>query len=378
MIQQDQQDHQHELQQSEDGRYTCIRCALTWKQPPDSPCPGAKVYQYRSIPWETLATATQLKVRKLKAVEPPAGCYFRLKDKQYIYLYEIAGAQPRRTPTEAQREAIAKMQAALKLKYTCERCGWYDSSHGKQRRYQGIVTMTEGCDEAGQPQERQYCYECRDYLIWARDRHVIEHNMHVTLAQDDLLIVDTETTGLPDHSGFQLVEIAAVDKSGTVVFHSLAKPDIPMPAEASRINGLTDTDLKDAPSFVEIWPRLVEILGRYEQLWTYHAEFDRDAILASAERFKLEVPKQITSPTSWNCLMLEYSRYYGEYSDYWERDRWQPLDVACHELGVPAHGYHRAIGDALAALGVMRALADRGGTYPAPEERPSRGYYGGD
>ncbi|GCE32210.1 hypothetical protein KDA_76940 [Dictyobacter alpinus] len=372
-----QQDQQHDLQQNEHGGYTCTRCSLTWKQQPDGTCPGAKVYQYRAIPWETLATATQLKQRKLKAVEPPTGCYFRLKDKQYIYLYEIAKAQPRRIPTEKQRETIVKMQAGLKRAYTCERCGWYDDTHGQQRRYRGrgISIIKEG--EPGLEQERRYCDDCREYLIWVYDRHVTEHNMRVLLEsqkEPPFLVIDTETVGLPDHPAFQVVEIAAVDKAGDVIFHSLVKPDIPMPEAASQINGLTDVDLVNAPSFAQLWPMLEEILASY-QLWTYNAEFDRDAILASAERYHLEVPSRIKSPKRWNCLMLEFARYYGDYSEYWHSDRWQDLSTACYELKVEASGHHRATGDALAALGVMRALAERGGTYPAPEARPIRGGY---
>lgn len=371
---------QHALQQNEgEGGYTCSRCCLTWKQIPSGKCPGVKVYSYASIPWDTLATSTMLKRQKLKPAnaEQPAGCYFRLKDKEYISLYTIEEAQPRRMPTEAQRAAIEKMRAGLKTAYTCERCGWYDDTHGQLRgrrhRYTQISTLTVNGEE------KRYCDECREYLIWIYDRHVIEHNMRLSLESENeppLLVLDTETTGLPESDAFQVVEIAAVDKTGAVVFHSLIKPDIPMPAEASRIHGLTDEDLKDAPSFAEVWPRLAELLAGYE-LWAYNAAFDRDALLSSAERFKLDVPRRLAGRKHWQCLMLEFARYHGEYSEYWGADRWQDLSIACAELGVRGNEYHRAIGDALNALGVMRALAARGGTFPAPEERPmyySRGY----
>ncbi len=374
-------DDQHMLQQNKNGSYTCSRCCLTWKQaPPPGTCPGARVYSYPLIPWDVLATYTQLKRQKLEpaSVEEPAGCYFRTKGNEYIYLYKIEEAQPRRTPSAAQQAAIAKMRAALVKKYTCERCGWYDDTHGQLRgRYYHISTLKVNGEE------KRYCGECWEYLIWLHDRHVIEHNMRVWLESEKspFLVVDTETTGLPEDEGFQMVEVAAVDKTGAVVFHSLVKPDIPMPTEASQINGLTDDDLKDAPSFAEIWSRLALLLASYE-LWTYNADFDQAAILASAERFKLNIPKRLASRKHWHCLMLEFARYHGEYSDYWGGDKWQDLYTACAELDVQGSDYHRARGDALNALGVMQALAARGGNSPAPEERPisssSGDYYGGD
>jgi DNA polymerase-3 subunit epsilon len=324
-----------------------------------------------------------LKRQKLKPANPeqPDGCYFRLKDKEYIYLYRIDQAQPRRTPTPAQREAIEKMRAGLKRAYTCERCGWYDEAHGqlRGRQYRHLrISMLKVNGE-----ERRLCEECREYLIWVYDRHVIEHNMRVWFESEDtppFLVLDTETTGLPDHEAFQVVEVAAVEKTGAVLFHSLVKPDIPMPEEATAKNGLTDDDLKDAPPFTEIWPRLAELLSQYE-LWTYNADFDQAAILASAKRFKLAIPPLVEEASRWHCLMHKFARYHGEYSDYWGRDKYQDLYTACAELGVQGHDYHRARGDALNALGVMQALAARGGTFPAPEERPiyhSSGYYGGD
>jgi DNA polymerase-3 subunit epsilon len=374
---------QHILEQNEEGGYyTCSQCCLTWKQPPAGSCPGAKVYQYTAIPWETLATYTQLKRQKLKPTDPqkPDGCYFRLKGKEYIYLYRIDQALPRRTPTEKQREAIAKMRAALKATYTCQRCGWYDDSHGKLRgrhyRHLQISTLKVG-DE-----EQRLCEECREYLIWCHDRHVIEHNMRVWLESQDappFLVLDTETVGLPKHEAFQVVEIAAIDKAGTIIFHSLIKPDIAVPEAATAIHGLTDTDLAAAPSFREVWPQLAGLLANYE-LWTYNAKFDQAAIVRSAQRFKLDVPPQVEQSGRWHCLMQEFARYYGEYMPSRGSDKYQDLYTACAELDVQGSDYHRARGDAFNALGVMRVLAERGGTGEVPEERPiyQGGYYEGE
>src|SRR5947207_1488433 len=170
---------EHQLQQTSDGWY-CQQCETTWKQSPSGACPGVKIYSYTSVPWDTLTTYTQLKRQKLKPVAHAVGCYFRLKDKEYIYLYRIDETVPRRVPTEKQRQAISKMQETLKKKHTCTRCGWYDRSHGQGRGkyHDGVIDLKiDG-------EVRQFCEECWRYMIWSYDRHVIEHNKSVWFADD--------------------------------------------------------------------------------------------------------------------------------------------------------------------------------------------------
>lgn len=359
---------EHQLQQEREG-WKCERCEGTWKQQPTGRCPGVKIYSYTEVPWDSLATYTQLKRQKLKPADTAqaVGCYFRLKDKEYIYLYRIDEAVPRRVPTPKQREAIEKMRATLVSTHTCERCGWYDSSHGQYKRH---VTTLKVSGEA-----RRYCEDCRRYIIWSHDRHIIEENMAFWVVEsseaETFVILATSTVELCDHPA--VIEVAVVDKTGTVLFHSLIKPDIAMPEEAMLACGLTDADLANAPSFAEVWPRLSEMLSEYD-IWAYHAEFDRGALLTSAKRSRLAVPPAVTSLSRWHCLMEEFATYYGMWQG--TRYKWQSLAVACAELGVGSHG-HRAVPNALSALGVMQALAARGGSYPVPQEQPiddGRGY----
>jgi hypothetical protein len=58
----------------------------------------------------------------------------------------------------------------------------------------------------------------------------------------------------------------------------------------------------------------------------------------------------------WHCLMTLYAAYVGDWSDYWESYRWQPLN-----------GGHRALEDCQAALGVLREMAASQEDEPSPE-----------
>ena len=64
--------------------------------------------------------------------------------------------------------------------------------------------------------------------------------------------------------------------------------------------------------------------------------------------------------------MENYAIYHGAWHSHYQSYTWQKLQVACDCLGVQVSGdYHRATADALATLGVVRALAAR---YEQAEE----------
>src|SRR5262245_2362248 len=124
----------HALVREPGGRYACEVCQRSWARRPKTYCAGLPVYDFHARPADLL-TFTQL--RRLKrwpgCRSEPDGAYFVRKSPYRRYLYSFASSRPWRVPTERQREAIAKMRLGLADHYTCRRCGWYDSSHGKDR-----------------------------------------------------------------------------------------------------------------------------------------------------------------------------------------------------------------------------------------------------
>lgn len=62
---------------------------------------------------------------------------------------------------------------------------------------------------------------------------------------------DIETTGLRPESD-RIVEIAAYNSTTHAEFTALVNPKIPIPQDASKIHGISDTMVADAPSFAQI------------------------------------------------------------------------------------------------------------------------------
>lgn len=253
------------------------------------------------------------------------------------------------------------MRAALVQAYTCQECGTYDGSHGHSRY--GV--------------RQSYCTDC-----WREIRHRKRQAQICAWAKAYLeaggfLVLATETTGLSSARD-EVIELALVHSSGAVLFSSLIGPENPQRSSlATHIHGITSEMLATAPRFPDVLPAIAAILRRYRRVLVYNADFDFRLLAATASRYGLHVPCG-----SWGCLMERYAAFYGAWSNSHGSYTWQSLGDACACLGVDAPGKaHRAQVDALAALGVLRALAALDGEtrpYPVPENEQGQDNAGAD
>ena len=96
---------------------------------------------------------------------------------------------------------------------------------------------------------------------------------------------DTETTGLDPASG-RIVEIGAVkfDRRGVIArYNVLINPEMPMPEEAGKVNGITDEMLKDKPLIAAVFPDFFDFIGM-GVLVAHNAPFDINYVNAELKR----------------------------------------------------------------------------------------------
>ena len=77
-----------------------------------------------------------------------------------------------------------------------------------------------------------------------------------------LVFFDLETTGV-DTAKDRIVEISMVKvmpNGDEVVRTRLINPQMPIPADATAIHGITDEDVKDAPTFAQIAKSLAQFI----------------------------------------------------------------------------------------------------------------------
>lgn len=96
------------------------------------------------------------------------------------------------------------------------------------------------------------------------------------LLEEDVVVLDTETTGLSFRDD-ELIEVAAARLSGREVverFQSFVKPKKPIPPEIQELTGITMADVMDAPRAPEVIASLAEFVGGAPVI-AHNATFDR-------------------------------------------------------------------------------------------------------
>ena len=96
------------------------------------------------------------------------------------------------------------------------------------------------------------------------------------LLDDDVVVLDTETTGL-DFKDCELIEVAAARLRGNEVvdtFDMFVKPERPIPSEVVQITGITNEMVADAPCALEVCTRLRDF-AEGAPIIAHNSAFDR-------------------------------------------------------------------------------------------------------
>lgn len=182
----------------------------------------------------------------------------------------------------------------------------------------------------------------------------------------DYLILDTETTGLNDG---EICQIAIIDQTGRTVLDTLVKPMRGIPADATRIHGITNDDVRNAPSWQLVREHVIAELNNRTCI-IYNAVYDRKMMHKSDEAIA-QPHYDYKQYTAFDCAMLAYSEFAGEWNDYHGNYRWQRLSVAALNCDVQVKDAHNALGDCLMTRGVIRYMQEH---YLATGRMPDYDY----
>jgi DNA polymerase-3 subunit epsilon len=168
------------------------------------------------------------------------------------------------------------------------------------------------------------------------------------------IYLDTETTGLD--ASAEIIEVSLIDFDGRPLFESLVRPARPIPPDATRIHGLSDSDVLAAPAWPQVWAGLAPLVHG-QTVATYNAAFDRKMLQQTHTWYQLDWSDQASR---FFCIMELYARFYGARRRNSSGFRWHSLDEAATCLGLTIPHRHRATDDALLARAVLQRIAEQG------------------
>lgn len=164
---------------------------------------------------------------------------------------------------------------------------------------------------------------------------------------DTFVVFDIETTGLSKEIE-SITEIGAVKVvDGKIIdrFSTFVNPERPIPAEITKLTGITNEMVADAPVITEILPKFLEFC-QDAVLVAHNANFDTGFIRLNAERkCGIEVKNTVLDTLELSRALLPELKKHK-------------LDIICEQLGVSLEGHHRAVNDAEATAEVFLKFID--------------------
>ncbi|HBL77801.1 MAG: DNA polymerase III subunit epsilon [Bacteroidetes bacterium GWF2_42_66] len=160
-------------------------------------------------------------------------------------------------------------------------------------------------------------------------------------------IIDIETTGITTKSG-KITEIAIFVHNGQEIVNSfltLINPECHIPYFITKLTGIDDEMVKDAPRFYEIAKKVIELTAG-NIFVAHNASFDYRFIQEEFSRLGYDFKRKTM------CTVKLGRKYLPGHASY-------SLGKLCSDLDITIDGRHRAAGDALATVKLFEILLEK-------------------
>jgi DNA polymerase III epsilon subunit family exonuclease len=180
----------------------------------------------------------------------------------------------------------------------------------------------------------------------------------LALQETIFVIVDLETTGSAPTAGNGITEIGAVKVIGGELigeFNTFVNPGIQLPEFITKLTGITDAMLSEAPDIHAVFPSFLEFAGSHTEVFlvAHNAPFDMGFLKAAAKIAGYEWPQyRVLDTVSLARLLVGYD----EVPNY-------KLGTLATFFNTEVSPNHRALDDAKATVEVLHGLLERLGSH---------------
>jgi len=157
------------------------------------------------------------------------------------------------------------------------------------------------------------------------------------------VIIDIETTG--GRGTDKITEIAMIVHDGSKIideFTSLVNPEKPIPYFITRLTGISNEMVADAPKFFEIAKKIIEITSG-KIIVAHNSSFDYNFIRDEFKSLGYDFKRKHICTVKLSRKLIPGHRSYN-------------LDNICREVGIEIQDRHRAAGDAYATAKLFEHL----------------------
>ena len=127
-----------------------------------------------------------------------------------------------------------------------------------------------------------------------------------------IVAFDTESTGVSNSD--QIIEFGAVEIiDGKIcrTFQRYIKPSIRIPADATRVHGITNAMLKNAPSFEKVAEDIF-LFVKGAKLVAHNAAFDCRMMKLEGERHNIEIPPEFDQAAVIDTMKMAQQKWPGK------------------------------------------------------------------
>jgi len=161
------------------------------------------------------------------------------------------------------------------------------------------------------------------------------------------IIIDIETTGNNYKFG-SITELAIFQHNGQMItnqYSTLVNPGIDIPYYITKLTGISNEMVKNAPSFHQVAKTIVELTAGRTFI-AHNVRFDYGFIKEEFARLGYDYNRKTLCTVQMARKLLPGHQSYS-------------LGKLCSDLGIEINGRHRASGDALATVKLFEILLQK-------------------